>query len=576
MIHHLLNHEVEYIHWDGEQLAEQIYKKAQEIINNQFNTVADWNKKITQVDLFKIWHYDNKAKLTSLKALEVALCLPNVEDMPFSHEKRITTLEEIDQILAYNKNDVFATNQFLDVTLGKTNLPLYKGKNKIELRQSIQNKFKLKCLNFNDIKLGTELILKLYCEKFKFNIKEIRKLRTPRELINLKDCLPKWMEFKTNKFNKLITHFSTGKIINGVTKDVMSTSVIYNGIKIDYGTGGAHACIKSGVYVSDDNYVIDDVDIDSLYPSLGITQGLYPEHLGNKFIDIYDGEIVSVRLSEKKKPKNERDFVIVEGFKLAANGSYGKTNEADSWLYDPMYTLKTTISGQIFISMWAEYICENIPDCTILQINTDGITFRYLKQHQELFVRLCDEITKKCSLTYEINRYSKMVIRDVNNYSAQYMVDNKIKHKGALEIDKELHKDPSMRIVPIALEQYFFYGIPIEQTIKNHKNIYDFCMRLKVDSRFIPEYHYLDVDKLKIKNLSKTTRYFISKSGGTLYKRTVESNKRTGVNVGWVTTIFNNYYELPMEEYNINYQYYIAEAYKIINQIEDNQLSLSF
>lgn len=58
-----------------------------------------------------------------------------------------------------------------------------------------------------------------------------------------------------------------------------------------------------------------------MYPSLAITQNLYPKHLGSEFIDIYDKEIVSVRLKEKKKPKKERDFVIVEGFKLAANGT---------------------------------------------------------------------------------------------------------------------------------------------------------------------------------------------------------------------------------------------------------------
>ena len=108
---------------------------------------------------------------------------------------------------------------------------------------------------------------------------------------------------------------------------------------------------------------------------LGITQGLYPNHLGPQFVNIYRDEVVYKRLAEKKKPKEERDLVIVEGLKLAANGTYGKTNEEKSWLYDPEYTLKTTISGQLFISMWLEKICENIPDCTVLQVNTDGITF---------------------------------------------------------------------------------------------------------------------------------------------------------------------------------------------------------
>lgn len=71
-------------------------------------------------------------------------------------------LRDIPLVLSYNKNDVVATNEFLNITQGQTELPLYKGKNKIQLRYAIAHKFRLNGMNFNDIKLGTELILKLY------------------------------------------------------------------------------------------------------------------------------------------------------------------------------------------------------------------------------------------------------------------------------------------------------------------------------------------------------------------------------------------------------------------------------
>ena len=572
VIHHMINHYDAYRMLSGYELSQRIYAKSQEIINMEFSAVADWNKHIKQIDLFKIWHFDNAAKSTSLKNLEVAMNLPLVEDMPFSHTHWVTE-EEIPLILDYNKNDVVATNEFLNITQGQTELPLYKGKNKIQLRYAIAHKFKLNGMNFNDIKLGTELILKLYCERFKKNMGSVRKMKTLRPIIHLKDCLPEWIEFKTDKFKGLVDKFSNTYIYDGETKGKVDYSLIYKDIKIFYGTGGAHACINPGVYDSDEEYGIYDVDIDSLYPSLAITQGLYPEHLGPEWINIYNGEIVSVRVTEKHKPKAERDFVIVEGFKLAANGSYGKTNEERSWLYDPLYAMKTTISGQIFISMWAEYICENIPDCTILQINTDGITFRFPKKYRESLIKLSDEITYRCKLTYELNEYKKMVIRDVNNYSAQYL-NNKIKHKGDFEINKELHKDPSMRIVSIALEKYFFEGKPVSETIQGHKNIYDFCMRLKTNRDSIAQYVTLNENGLHVQDLSKTTRYYISNHGGALQKYFIESKKVTGVNVGFVATLFNKYVEKPMEEYDINYRFYILEAKKIINQIEDYQMSL--
>ena len=77
-----------------------------------------------------------------------------------------------------------------------------------------------------------------------------------------------------------------------------------------------------------------------------------------------------------------------------------------------------------------------------------------------------------------------MCIRDVNNYIGVYedsTPDNEhIKLKGDFEIDKEFHKDPSMRIVPLAVKEYFVYGIPIEKTIKENRDIFNFCMRLKI------------------------------------------------------------------------------------------------
>lgn len=262
LLHHIIRHYHEYKHLDPITITARIYQKSQEIIENQFSAIASWNKKIYQIDLFKIWHYDNKAKLTSLKALEIAMNLPNVEDMPYDHTYWITTLEEIDEILAYNKNDVIATNEFLNITLGNTENSLYKGKNKIELRQKIEAQYKLPCINSNDIKLGTELILKLYCDKFGYRNNEINKLRSHRSIINLEDCIPKWCDFETKEFKGLVNKFNNTTIFNGELKGKLAFSVIYKGIALDYGVGGCHACIKPGVYTATDDLIILDIDAD--------------------------------------------------------------------------------------------------------------------------------------------------------------------------------------------------------------------------------------------------------------------------------------------------------------------------
>ena len=202
----------------------------------------------------------------------------------------------------------------------------------------------------------------------------------------------------------------------------------------------------------------------------------------------------------------------------------------------------------------------------------DGITYLVPRKDVDKVKAVGLEMTKLTGLYIEDNVYTKFVVRDVNNYLAVYESGD-IKYKGCFEINKELHKDPSMRIVPIAVKNYFIDNIPVKDTIYNHKNIFDFCLRLKTNSLSTPYYRYLDSDgRIQIKQLDRTTRYYISNSGGVLYKDF--GSKKSGVNIGYSTTIFNQYINKDMKDYDLNYNFYISEANKIINAVEDKQLTL--
>ena len=85
LIHHILNHYEEYQHESGEFVAQKLYSKSQQIIEQEFSEISDKNKIIQQIDLYKIWHYNNKARVCSLKDLEIAMKMPNVEEMPIHH-----------------------------------------------------------------------------------------------------------------------------------------------------------------------------------------------------------------------------------------------------------------------------------------------------------------------------------------------------------------------------------------------------------------------------------------------------------------------------------------------------------
>lgn len=600
VLHHIINHYNEYVSLMPSDLTSKIYKKSQEVIDMEFSAIADKNKFIPQLDLFKMWHYDNKGRACSLKHLECSMRMDNIEDMPFHHTHYVKSDEELNLILGYNKHDVHATHEFYKITIGDTDHTLYKGKNKIQLRKNIKQKYKIPCFNYPDVKLGEQLLLTLYCAYTGNSPYEVKQWRSPRNSIKISDCIFPYIKFKTKPFQVLKDWLSKRVITTtkgafselpisevtellpyidktlisgkGIDKKLKNVNIMVQGNPIIYGTGGLHHS-RSGKYEANDEMTILDIDVGSLYPSIAVQNDLYPEHLGPIFSKIYNDNIVAVRLAEKEKPKKERDPVIMEGLKLAANGSYGKSNEESSFLYDPLYTMRTTINGQLLLTMLIENILLNT-DALLLQGNTDGATFYIARSQLDTCLKICSDWEKATKLMLEYSYYKMMAIVDVSTYLAVYE-NGDIKHKSDFEIDKELHKNPSMRIVPIALEKYFVENIPVEKTIKEHTDIYDFCLMTRCPKKFDLYYYHVSNGKIVKDKLSKTTRYFASNRGGTLFKLNNETDALTGILVGQHVTLFNKYYEVPIEQYDIDYDFYINECNKIIEKIEPKQEQLT-
>ena len=308
-----------------------------------------------------------------------------------------------------------------------------------------------------------------------------------------------------------------------------------------------------------------------------------PAHLGDEFFQVYKKDIVDVRLAEKVKPKEDRDIAIIEGFKEAANASYGNSNSEYSWLFDPQYTMQTTINGQLLLSMLIEDLLINIPESVLLQTNTDGATFQLDKQYLNRYDDICKRWEEKTKLILEFADYSDMYIWDVNNYISVY-TDGNAKCKGRFEWEDlqnhkytHLHKNKSHLIIAKAIYNYFVNGIDPEEYLKSNTNIYDYCagVKIKGDWTF---YQSAIIKGIHIQEpQQKTIRYYISNKGSKIIKINNSDKREIQVEAGkWLQTIFNTYIEKPFEEYDINYDYYLGTIKKEIRILEPiiNQLSL--
>ena len=567
----------------GLEITAKIAQKAADVIHDaNFEVFPEFREdqlSFKQIDLFKVNHYDNKNRMVSLKRLEFEMDLENIEEMPIHHTKTNMTKEEIALTMDYCRNDVHATYEFYKITTGNCDHPLYKGNNQIELRQDIFEEFGIPCLNYSDSKIGDEMIKKYYCEQKGIKPADLPKKGFFRKEIRVKNCIADYVEFKTPQL-KLFLKKMKGTVL-GLQDDFKEHITFYDNV-YSFMKGGLHTENKPEIFEADENYEIIDWDVSSYYPAIIINNKRYPSHLGKEFLLGYK-QMFDRRLELKPQAKKDKRIKgIVGALKLAVNSVYGKSSDMQSWIYDRQLTMFTTITGELSLFMLIEaYELEGIH---VISANTDGVTIRIKKTDIDKMHEINAWWSKLTQYELERTDYSKIIFSTVNDYLA-VKTDGEIKKKGDFLTDFELHKNKSGRIVPIALEQYFISNVPVADTIRNHRNIYDFAMR----QRATKDFHFEGRSERGTMVYNKLIRYYVSQVGEKLLKvKNEECDSRAAaisqVEAGdWVMTVCNHLSpKHPLD--NINHSYYIEKAERIINKInyqgkkvpviDPNQLSL--
>lgn len=516
-----------------------------------------------QIDLFRVNHYDNKNRRVSLKRLEFEMDLENIEEMPIHHTKTNMTDEEIQLTKDYCRNDVMATHSFYKITTGDCDHPLYKGNNQIELRQDIYDEFGIPCLNYSDSKIGDEMIKKYYCQEKGIQYGDLPKKGFFRKEVRAKNCIADYVAFQTPELQQFLKHVQ--KQVFTLTDDFKESLEFYDNV-YTFAKGGLHTENKPKIFEADEETIIVDWDVSSYYPAIIINNGRFPQHLGREFLKGYK-QMFEKRLELKPLAKKDKKIKgIVGALKLAVNSVYGKSSDMQSWIYDRQLTMFTTITGELSLLMLIE--AYELAGIHVISANTDGVTIQINKS----LVDKMHELNKWwMDLTsYELERtdYQKIIFSTVNDYLA-IKTDGEIKKKGDFLTDFELHKNKSARIVPIALDKYYTAGIPIDETIRTHKNIYDFCLRQKASRDF----HYEGVAGTKRTVYNKLIRYYVSKTGEKLLKVknpecTSNAADVSQVEAGeWVMHVCNHLTpDHPLD--NINHAYYIERAERIISKIQ--------
>lgn len=237
--------------------------------------------------------------------------------------------------------------------------------------------------------------------------------------------------------------------------------------------GGLHSNEESVAYKADEDNWIIDRDVASYYPYIVLNNRLFPEHLGEAFLEVYRSLVM--RRLKLKAEKNS----LEAGLKIAINGTFGKLGNFYSRMYAPDLLTQVTITGQLALLMQIEMVER--AGIMAISANTDGAVYLCPKSEYKTFENTLTMWEGKTGFVTEETRYAGLYSRDVNNYIAVKELrpgknEPEVKTKGAYSErgsaqNSVLSKNPEALICSDAVQQYLANGVPLHQTIRDCKDI---------------------------------------------------------------------------------------------------------
>ena len=510
------------------------------------------------IDRWKRWKYANnfatldlltmlysKALRVSLKEMQVTMMYKNVQE--FNQDwNDFLAKSDINSMIEYNINDVMSTYELLK-----------RCKEDIQLRLNIEDQYNINCLSKDGVNIGMQILAEEYMKKTGISWNTLKKLRSPADTIDLNKTILPFIKYDTPILQNLLNEMKQLKVSPG--RKGYEKQFLLENLTVSVGVGGIHSINQPEIIIPNDDELLVDLDVASLYPSMLLNFNFYPKHLGKEFKDVYQ-EIKDRRIHAKRTG----DKVTNETLKLALNGLSGNLQNEFSWCYDPEAVMGIRVNGQLLLLMLTEKLIAI--GAKPIQLNTDGIFCRIPKNKYDEATKVCKEWESLTGLELEEDRFKSFYQLAINDYFGVFE-NGKIKEKGCFITSVKLGKGLTPKIIPKAVEKYFLEGIKPKDYIPTIPDIKDFLMSEKTGKQWHVEYNN--------KPQQRTNRFYASTDGKFLFKWKEENGKKEYQNMLTASgiTLLNNFDDLK-ENPKINYKYYINEANKIISQLKIKQLSL--
>lgn len=570
IINYIIEYEDKLMQYNIPTICSSIFNLSKTITTSSEDNIDAWKHWKYQIwfDTFDILTmlYSNKLRV-GLKEIQVTMQYPNVQEFVCDWTKPLP-LEDFDSMIDYNINDIESTSELLN-----------RCKKDVDLRIAIEDEYGVRVLSKDGVNIGMKILTQKYLEKTGLTWWDIKDLRSPMNVIPLKDVILPFIKYDSPILQRVLDDMKNQIVSPG--RKGYENKFVFNNLRYSVGVGGIHSVNSPEIIIPRDDEMLIDIDVASLYPSMLIEYKFYPKHLGKEFLEVYK-QIKDERI----EAKHNGDKVKNETLKLALNGLSGNLQNEHNFCYSPFAVMQIRINGQLLLLMLAEKLTQI--GCRIVQANTDGLFVLLKKDVYSKVNSICREWEQLTKLTLEEDRFKAMYQYAINDYFA-ITEDNRVKEKGMFITTVKLGKGLTPKIIPKAVINFFKDGISVEDTIKNCTDIRDFLMSEKTGKQWHVE--YMNAEQ------QRTNRFYASTNGGYLWKW-----KDTGHKEGEIitytepyvgehkykasarqyqnmltasgVTLLNKFDDKPIKERKINYRYYIMEAYKIIRDLKPLQLSL--
>ena len=525
-------------------------------VNLKWHKILDFNLPPIDEEEYDIY-YRHTERFRGMSIEEVRKLLTSDFD-------RCILPKYIPDMTYYNRNDVFLLGEMVR-----------QNPDEVKLRYGLHKAFGIDCLSSARSNISDKLLVKFYSQFSGLHKSQFEKKRTERTRISFNKVIFPHIKFKTKQLQDLLDDMMQVYIYH-TTKADFTREFEFYGTKYSIGCGGIHTQDPPGIFKSiEDKYTYVHWDYTSYYPSIMIAYEVAPKHLNAKvfakMVDYFKTTRVAAKHNKNKNGnviEGVDDTLTAEALKIVINAIYGKLGFEMFWLYDRLAQMKVTINGQLMTLSLIESL--ELEGIHCISANTDGIVIKIPNDKKDIFDIITKEWNEHNKMSADGESYKILVRRDVNNYfDIQLNGDEEFKgDMDPLQYRKNYAKGYDMPVVAKAVYEYFANNVPIMDTLRNHKDILDFCKTQNVGRKFKVCYEKVVDGKITTVYCQQHFRFYVSQKGVIIQKEDTVTGKKSKLGGGLPSIMLNNLDDMPIEERGINYAYYYNECMKFINPIK--------